>query len=235
MIRVLLTLLLLTPVTAFAQITITESVFTDLFGTTKSVASFETSDGTGLDVIVAASGENQVWDFSGLVYTDTTTFVEGYISLPADVPGRDRAEFTNATLVRTISAEEDGFMLNLYQFGSLSNGNYTVYGDVFIGDGDEDGTVDTLYTFNSPPSLDITFPVAYQNTWMDSSASVVEGFPSFSYTVEENVVDGWGTLITPAGEKPALRIQNTSKTYLVTPPMLLSTDVSYQFVKIPRA
>lgn len=230
MIRLLFTLLLIAPVTAFAQITIDESILTDNFGITRTVISFETSDGAGLDAIVAASGENQIWDFSELVYTDSSTFVESYLSLPADVPGSDRPEFSDATLVQMSSIEEDGDMLTVYVFASLNNGNYIVYGDTFIGDDDEDGTTDTLYTFNDPPSLDIIFPVAYENTWRDSTTTVIEGFPAFGYTIEENVVDGWGTLITPAGERPALRVKNTYMSYSTTPPLLLSTDISYQFV-----
>ena len=68
-----------------AQITITADDYRALLSGQQTTVSHYTLSGEGLDAIVAATGENQTWDFSGITYTEIDTSYSETVEPP--VPG----------------------------------------------------------------------------------------------------------------------------------------------------
>lgn len=205
----------------FAQITILESDFTAMFGAPIEATGYEL-DRTAMQTIVDASGANQTWDVSGVTINDTTSAIISYINLPAEIPGSTNPEFADATVVQRISAPGD--TVESYIYYSLENGELLRFGSTTAGDLDGDGVLDEFSTFNAPPSLQEVFPVAFGNTWTDSTSVLFASVPT-PQTIElnETTVDGWGTLITPDGSYDALRIMSVDRSYNPLIPMFVTT------------
>lgn len=99
----------------------------------------------------------------------------------------------------------------LYEYARLDNGTWTTNGTLSISDIDLDGMRDTFLQWFSPPRLEVPFPVSNSSQWFDSTDLVQEfqGMTFVSSTfLDSNWVEGWGTLITPRGSAPALRVRN---------------------------
>ena len=218
-----------------AQITITESFFLDRIGTTETTTFFDLG-AVDVTAIVNATGPNQTWDFSGFTPIDTFMIEQTYSQLPGtDVPGADLfpdADFAIELDSDTVSAEL-GEDVGFFFFGSLSDGYFRSYGSITLGDIDEDGTVDTLTTTFSPAAMENPIPLNYEDMWEDSTTTVFSfgGFeiPPTVADVNSYVVDGWGTLITPAGSFQALRLRTefTQVNLVGGPDVFSHTDIEF--------
>ncbi|MEM8484405.1 MAG: T9SS type A sorting domain-containing protein [Bacteroidota bacterium] len=197
--------------TAFAQITFPETFITDRIGRSINETIYALEVTAAMDAVVNATGANQTWDFNGAVATDSFSVTATYVALPADLPGSDNPAFENANIA--ITGEDEGVETALYY--QLENGNYWHLGSTSLVDTDGDGIAEEVTGVYSPPSLDIVFPGAFENTWMDSTSVMIAGVP-FATDIETSVsvVDGWGTLITPDGNSvQALRVREEFRTY----------------------
>ena len=190
------------------QITIPETTLTSLIGSESTTVSYNLVTSTDLQPIVDAAGPNQTWDFSAIAAMDTFTITQRYIGLPATIPGAGDAAFMDADFAINVDADTG----SVYLYQGIDGGNHINYGTVLVGDIDDDGMDDELSTINSPPSLIDVFPIEYQNTWSDSTSLSFAGLFVTSIIVTETIVDGWGTLVTPSGSLPALRINRTIRT-----------------------
>ena len=84
-----------------------------------------------------------------------------------------------------------------------------------------------LVLVNSPPDLVIPFPLAMGASW-SNNFSQGEGTVENEETAE---VDGWGTLITPAGREACLRVHKTRQiTFADSDLNLTVTFEQYLFV-----
>ncbi len=201
-----------------AQITIPESVFTDMFGMPLATTSYELATSAQVEALAAASGANQTWDFSAITVTDTFSTVLTYINLPAEIPGSMMSEFANATVVQHVMDDT----LQLYTYYSIESGQLIEYGSVSTGDFDDDGVLDEFVQFNSPPSVQEVFPLVFENTWTDSTSTSFGGIPT-NIQLNETTVDGWGTLITPQGSFDALREVSVDRSYNPLLPVIIYT------------
>lgn len=234
----LFVLLLGVTTTVNAQITFTESFFTDKLGTTETSTFFELDDSMDLTSIINASGANQTWDFSAFVATDTFSISETYIVLPADVPGADL--FPNSNFAIELSSDsataELGDSVSFHLFNSLANGFITTDGGVTSGDFDGDDVLDLFVTTNSPPSMDAPLPLTYETMWDDSTTIILtfdnQTIPPFSAELSQSVVDGWGTLITPQGSYQALRIKDEYYTRDLLTGTVTMTHTDYEFISL---
>lgn len=199
-----------------AQITITENIITDNFDKNYRFVLYETN----LDIdqqlatILAATGPNQTWDFSNLNYVDSTVWFEEIMNIAADDPYMNDPNFANSNFIRK------GIFLPVtggspdttvrFQYSTLENGNWIDNASVSMVDFDNDGTLDTLVQWFSPPRLSVSFPVSSTSQWHDST-SLVQVLQGMEFTsaieLDSNWVEGSGMLITPAGSFPALRIR----------------------------
>ena len=59
----------------------------------------------------------------------------------------------------------------------------------------------------------LSLPITYLDSWSDTTAFTIDG--TTVAIAEDNLVDGWGTLITPAGSIGALRLQNERRSYAI--------------------
>ena len=212
--------LILLSVTSFAQaqISIPETYFTDRIGTTEEISFFQFAETTEAAGIVAAAGANQTWDFSSFTVTETFSITETYISLPADIPGADL--FTASDLAIRVESDsfdtDTGGDFEFYLFQSINNGSLQLDGNFSVGDFDEDGVPDEVVTTFSPPTQDLVFPVDFEDTWDDSSSTVLtfqgQTLPALSAQKSVTTVDGWGTLILPEGTYQALRLRTEIST-----------------------
>ncbi len=213
---------------ASAQVIIPESALTDRLGSTIETKVFETESAAGLNALVAASGANQVWDFSVIDFPDSLQLSLSYVNLPADLPGSDLAAFSGATFVEYAVSGIDDSEVEILLYQSIENGNVLSYGDVIVAT--ENGMRDTLITRADPPALDGLFPVEFENSWRDSTSYISGNESAITYQITEVTIDGWGPLVTPAGSVPALRLYNLDRTYLIAGNQLLSEEVNLDFI-----
>ncbi|MEM9259017.1 MAG: T9SS type A sorting domain-containing protein [Bacteroidota bacterium] len=220
-----------------AQITITESRFTDLVGKSFREVLYETNrdiDGQ-LSDLINASGADQSWDFSNLNYVDSTVAI-GQISLVSpDDPILNDANFAGSTHLwkETLPPVTGGIQDTTFQYryGTFSDGRYAVRGSITITDLDNSGSRDTLVQWFSPPTNQIFFPIAENSEWADST-SINQNFMGMLFTsaiiIDSSWVEGWGQLTTPAGTQPALRVfrKEINQTPNV-PNRMVSTDIDF--------
>ncbi|MEL6276316.1 MAG: hypothetical protein AAFU03_14535, partial [Bacteroidota bacterium] len=200
-----------------AQIIIESSVVTDYIGTTYREVLYETNlniDNQLVDLLNAI-GTDQTWDFSTLNYVDSTFFIESLSAIDPDDPILDNPNFNGADLVWfTIFPPVEGGMPDTtfqYRYGSLNNGQWLIYGSITVADIDSDGMRDSLLQWLTPGSLQVPFPVSFNDEWADST-NLTQDFMGMEFVssvmLDSNTVAGWGTLITPAGTFDALRVHN---------------------------
>ena len=211
---------------SLAQIVIQESALTSLIGTEQTTTSFTVTNSAALQAIIDASGASQTWDFAALTITDTLTITQNFIALPATLPGSGEAAFADADFAINVEADTG----NVYVYQGIDGGNHVSYGTTIVADIDDDGTDDELTTTNSPPSVIDVFPIQYQDTWSDSTSLVFGGIFTSSIIITETVVDGWGTLVTPGGSQPALRINRSRRTYNPSVPGVEVINTQLTFV-----
>lgn len=199
-----------------AQITITESIISDNFDKNYRIVLYETA----LDIdaqltsILSATGPNQTWDFSNLSYIDSTVWFEEIMNIAPDDPYMNDPNFSNSNFIRKgVFLPIDGGNPDttvLFQYSTLENGNWIDNASINIFDFDSDGTVDTFLQWFSPPRLTASFPVSANSQWHDST-SINQNAQGMDFTsaikLDSNWVEGSGTLITPEGSFPALRIR----------------------------
>lgn len=211
-----------------AQITIDETRITDNVGKTYRDVLYETNlDISGqLTEIINALGADQTWDFSNLNYVDSTVVIETLVNVDPNDPYLDNPNLANSTLLwKSVLLPVSGGLPDTtysYRYGKLENGNWIVNGAITIFDVDGDEVVDTFLQWFSPPTLVAPFPVSYGTEWHDST-SIVQNFMGMEFTssiiIDSNWVEGWGTVITPEGSAPALRVRNKEFTRVPNAPI----------------
>jgi hypothetical protein len=217
-----LTIALLLPIFGSAQITITESRFTNLVGKNFREVLYETNTDIGaqLTTIINANDADEIWDFSNLNYVDSTVTLSSLSLVDANDPNLANPNLAGAThlWLDTFPPIMGGLPDTSFQYryGNFDDGQYTVRGAVTIADLDIDGVRDTLVGWFSLPSLQVVFPVVLGSEFHDSTSSVLDlmGMPFVSsIQLDSNWVESWGQLITPAGTMPALRVREKGIDY----------------------
>lgn len=220
-----------------AQITINENIVSDLIGKTVTEVLYETDLGIGnqLNEIIAADGPDQMYDFKNLNYIDSTISIEQYMNIPLDDPFISDPNLANSNfIVKSTFLPGQGQVNDTvvsYRYSTLENGDWSVNGAISFVDFDQDGILDSLLQWFSPPSLQTSFPVTYGSEWYDTT-SINQVFAGMEFTsatlVDSNWVTGYGTLMTPAGTGQALRIFEKSISYVPGTPIIdIGNDIDF--------
>ena len=220
--------------TTLAQITITSSFYSAKAGERETELEYEADDDGGFPATVpcgtamlGASGANQTWDFTTCVFSSgpLTTITDYGTNVAGDVPmGNDPAFATGNFYARgyeTTPASE----ASSWSVLRLTASSVTQLGVVGVEEAAPD--YDTTLAVNNPVSTALSLPITYLTSWSDTTAFTI-GSTTFAIA-EDNLVDGWGTLVTPAGSIDALRLQNERRSYTVVGGMTVFSDVQYNY------
>lgn len=192
-------LILVAALTASAQITINRSDMGSMIG----VRFINANDTTNLTALSPGNaGANQTWDLSGIGidYRDTTpNFVQPAGTLCPE-------KFPTATYAAPV--EEATVGLRACSYIHDDNSSLESLGACISIPFIMEATL-----INSPPQKTFTFPSTYntsfsgqsKNTLQVPSSTPGDSTRTVSTVTYSNVIDGWGTVITPAGTYPCLR------------------------------
>ncbi len=171
-----------------------------------------TNDDNGIDYTL--TGADYTWDFSSL--TEDEQRVDTFVSVTT-TPLLYQVDFNNpldTTHKATIAQPQPDItqlpnvqFTEVFYFFRASDYTYTQ-----VGQGAKVNSIPTPIKYNDPELL-YTFPLTYGAT--DSSQYEYHlQIPSLGYYGESkrriNIVDGWGTLITPFDTFPTIRVFSTS-------------------------
>ena len=223
---VLLTACALSPSVAFAQISLTTSALSNLFGAGITAFTYANRDSVEtMNVGIASGSSPQSWTPPGFLVTDSSR-VDNV--LPGSTPYA--ANYSGATYAETFSESDSGISLKYYTYLKVSNDSLYSMGTAEHITGSAGGhtidstivTHDTKFVLHTPISL----------------GSVVAGVPDTNslgpgvYEVITNsaTYDAYGTLNLPNGSFQALRSvrSTTFKTY--NGASLLNSSTGYSIV-----
>ena len=204
-----LVLCLLTP--AFAQITITQGNFPSLGST------FADQTAESTDVSVGANGANQAWTMPDRTWEE---YVEQWVD-PATTPYA--SDFPTANYCNNMTGSDSGFVY----LRVAANGVF-FQGAVSFEEGAE------MIIAPDEEALLFPLPLTYLASWTSVWHAMMEPQPGFEVSVTDSAlktVDGWGTLVTPFGSWPVLRVQ--SHEFMIrqmTFPPIIDTTESYSYL-----
>lgn len=220
---------------ASAQITITRADVLAQLASSGTGSSFDLSDSTAfpaLQTLADRSGVNQTWDFSSFPWTDQIT--ASFAPATPPVPGSD--SLSAATHI--VAATQDDS--TAYVFYDVTASEHRLLGvTAEIDDGG--GGMMTVGVRFAPFDLLHPLPLTSTSTWSTSyDLEIIPSVDGFTTeTVETSVVEGWGTLVTPAGSASVLKARTkfVTTTTIEIPGMdpIVSTDSSFSVDFISKA
>jgi hypothetical protein len=193
---------------ASAQIILTEADIRAQYRGQLTVTTFEAADAAVLQPLAQLSGANRTWDLTIGQFNAGDAGTIQVVSPP--VPGSDDPDFASANLIIRFSTGESDSDSLAYTFARLEAGGLYVLG-MYMESDEED--FESLTAKFRPPYLAIKLPLTFGTTWT-SSTQFDLGIPEWpGVQMQDSVwVDGWGTLVTPHGSAPALRVVTRSIT-----------------------
>ena len=211
--QLILSLALLSPVYLQAQITLTVADFAN------AVDSVRWSQANPISIDFQNTGANSTWDFSQLS-AQTQTLVDynpiGFGSLlilatfGPIAPTPYRATYFNLTNdlpIDQFSAFLPVELSNLSQYTKRTNSQINSLGYSIDVQGQgvpfKSDTIETRYEL----------PLSFNDSWTSRGYTYVDLNPAtdikfIQHRERNSVVDGWGTVITPLGSFPALRVKH---------------------------
>jgi hypothetical protein len=190
------------PVTAIAQITITQSDFTSMFTIGNEITLKENDTGGSVNIGSPGGGNN--WDFSW--FTGNLTMEIESIN-PATAP--HIAEFPGANIVTYSIGDYQGDLGEVWTYSSL-NGSFDNHGAGITLDSQPG---DLFMIKHEPARIEAALPLTINSTWSQSYTQTLfyNGSPFLTSQVSQSVVaDAYGTMTIPGGESfEALRIRET--------------------------
>ena len=186
--------------TASAQFTLTADDLRALFGETLTSQSFFAENPDGVQALIAKDGANQTWDFTIFTYNSAGSGTVRYISPPAGTPGASDPEYTQANYVAAVEEPDSSY----YTFFRIEDQAHFDLGFVY-----DDAQGQRFRAYYSEPFQSLAFPLTFGTTWADQGNYTTEtpGVGTFTaQTAQSGTVDGYGTLITPAGTFECLRV-----------------------------
>lgn len=207
----------LVPSQAAAQITLTHADALAQLTASGTTTTYDVQDAASLatlQVLADLSGGGQTWDISTLPWANESTVSFSPVAPP--VPGS--TILTGAThITRVTQADSTG-----YVFASLSASALDALGVMAEVDDGAGGTMIGGIRF-APFNRVFPLPLTTTSSW--GSAYEAETVPAFEGIMIENdetaSVEGWGTLVTPAGSAQILKVRrHTVSTTTITIPGL---------------
>jgi hypothetical protein len=220
----LILVLWLITISAFAQPTITANDYRKLIGVSEIIGNYASFEAAGLSALVAAQGPNQIWDITGKAYfkIDSSEFI--YFNYPGGAPRANDPAFTGCNLVARFKNLWIETSITNWQFLSLNDTGFLAYGTVIDSAG-----YNQVASKNTPPILSYKFPMTYNTSWKATTTiNNAGGFVTkATYT---NLVDGYGTLKTPAGTFSCLRLRQKIDAETGGPFPAATTSFTYYFL-----
>jgi hypothetical protein len=197
--------LLILPIGAFAQITITSGDILGLIGRSQILE--DDTSGNDIAVNVGAAGQNRTWDFRSVVLQSdkwTNQFVA-----PAGTPFAAKAPQSNFVQKTTIASEPGS---SIYLYHQVTSGNLRTLGSGFV-------SPDTsFFGFLGAQNL-APLPLQFGMTWVSVQTDTF-GDPQtialISTSTSNNSVDAWGQVRLPSGDFDCLRIRDNNVTVTQT-------------------
>jgi hypothetical protein len=179
---------------------------------------------SALGTIVNASGGNQTYDFSGFTYGLPSGIAYDVLGSAAGTPGENDPYLGGANFVQVT---DYGGGSIFYVYNNLTGTGYELLGSVF--DQAIGGAMTRSISKNDPADRTYALPLTSGSAWNETftSTSETSGITSQVTVAEDEMIDGWGTLITPAGTAPALRLR---KVHAVPSDPNSITTTAYIFV-----
>ena len=206
-----------------AQITLNESDFSSMIGSSFNVELISFTDSASVIPIIEQSGEDQVWDLSTFAIQDSvygSGSIEFFSSFDGK-PGADDSHFSSANVMAqaefevTFETNSGDTTVNqiIYSYSGLDENSLLEYGNV---QAEASAPNDPLMTIrNTPPETVYPFPLAFGETWNYNYTSETTqsfgGQSSTEYSVTAEV-DGWGEVKVGDIVIPALRIRTEETT-----------------------
>lgn len=208
-------LFLITGIMTYAQPTVTRTGVDRI----NIPTTFRAEDVTTASVSAGPSGANVTWDFSA--YTGSNVVTTTTNACPGEAncfrfPGANR-------ITKPVSIDS-------YNFNSVSDTEAVLLGS-YSGPGL--GSVTETYT---DPLIDYKFPITYLQQFNDTyQSNTVSGIGNTNETGQVDYsVDGYGTIITPAGTFTNVlrikRLRTSTQTVTGIPTPISLTNESYQWI-----
>jgi hypothetical protein len=242
-------LLLLGTWSAMAQPTLNADTYRALIGNVyvniKHPVNFGTSSETqtqvrqALQALIALQGAGQTWDFSTFTYQEPITSRQFYLPYSDTLPGA--MAFLQADHV--VQVRE-----GVYLYGALRQDEGQFYYGFVVGDSvmalppnDPFPALHFPLTYGTPQwswpsaSFDLEKLVAFLVVFSgDSSlAALYKQYKSLLQNASVTIlwqVDGYGTLVTPAGSASCLRLKRTVRVQGLPPPFPSTQDVAIDYL-----
>ncbi len=189
-----------------AQITITVQDMKNQIGKAYQSVSYLSVDVNGIGAILQSPAENQNWSILGRAFTLVDTAITTYLNFPGNAPKTDHPAFNGCNLVvcSYSTYTPNSALWNFYQ---LTEDKLYILGFV-----NEDFSGPDMRTHYSPPYLTYVYPLTYGTNWQTQMHGFLEGVEYLNSPID-NKVDGYGTITTPAGTFPCIRMQQKIMTY----------------------
>lgn len=197
--------LLILPIGAFAQITITSGDILGLIG--KSQILEDDTSGNDIAVNVGAAGQNRTWDFRSVILQSdkwTNQFVA-----PSGTPFAAKVPQSNFVQKTTIASDPSSSFYLYYQVAS--NNLRTLGGGVVSPD-------TTFFGFLGTQNLG-PLPLQFGMTWVSVETDTfgdAQTFAIISTSTSNNSVDASGQVRLPSGDFDCLRIRDNNVTVSTT-------------------
>lgn len=196
--------LLLLPGIAFAQISITSNDAFALIGSSQVV---ETDTSGSMAINVGSAGANQSWDLTGVSVQGYN--VSNHFITPQGTPFE--TDFPSANFVNSITDSSGNGGIGeiiIYNYMEVTPSQYAT-----LGGGLEIPGLDTSYVLYESDDV-APLPLTYNSQWI-STESDTFGDPAIFAIIDLdttlNNVDGWGTLQLPIGNFNCLRIRANNR------------------------
>ncbi len=210
-------MLLILPAYSNGQISIATNPLanpTPLYGQTQLVQTFNANirsgvaDTTLIRNIINQTGANQTWTLTGLQYGAGVPTNIRY-SAPTGAPGA--SSFPTANLVSRVVTGQD---TAVWSFSNTAADRFTSLGSVIGRLSTNTAFTNSISTFN--PGLDgLRFPLNNTSAWTQTSQTLTFELVSAGITTPvpftyDFRVDGFGSVVTPAGTAQVLRLRQTA-------------------------
>lgn len=217
---------LVTSVPAMAQITITENDVTPLIGSVHTSTTYSAVPTAGsnefqdLQNLGAQVGGNQTFNLVPFTYDAPDALTYTIEAITASTPDANNPAFAGAEFVQHASpAQNPGLPGDNYVFNSIDAAGYYIHGNTAPG---------LSLVTHTPAQQDLALPLTMGTTWSTSFTRVVLPAAPGGVDIDiTSVVDGWGTLVTPAGSAPCLSILVTQTTTINGTPLPANVERLY--------
>ena len=190
---------------AFSQITVTSQDILSLTGNSFTQEGYF-GESEAFPASPGMAGANQTWMLDTIAI-DTSALITWSFELPENTPFGD--SFPDANFVQVFAIDTLGISTASYNYAKISDTEYISIGDVSVSS--FFGIADTsLSTLSDTVAI---FPLTFEKSWTTTSVDSFEFFGTTEIEIDttENLIDGYGNVVIPAGTFECLRLQTVTK------------------------